>query len=138
MEGMQYERKDLTETLCNELQFGDKKGMIRKMLGQPDLDYGDFEQFPEAILKLESLRELSMVSMYGSLKNVRSYDILSRIETLKILDISTNFLGSFPEEISLLSNLDTLSIEGNGIKDEAYDMLKILLPNVEIINKNPF
>lgn len=103
-----------------------------------NLDYNKFEKFPKSITKLQSLENLSMQMMWSKVNKPEVYLILSKLDKLKNLDISGNFLGFLPDEIALMKQLEVLNINGNGIVDDKYNELVERLPNTEIINDLPY
>src|SRR5690606_32439440 len=103
-----------------------------------NFEFNYFSGVPESILKLKNIRELEFSMLTGKFNTPETYATLAKLDKLERLDISGNFFGEFPQEISLLNKLKVLNIDGNGIAGEDFEKLKKLFPNTKIINENPY
>ncbi len=87
--------------------FGNLKNL--KIL---DLAYNDIENLiSEPIRRLNQL--IGVVSNQSPENKKKNFKILASLTSLKILDLSNNYLISLPEDIGNLVNLCTLNLEGN-------------------------
>lgn len=76
-----------------------------------DLGYSNFEDFPQEIIKLQNLEKLKL-NFNENLQLANLFIKLSKISTLKSLDLSFCKLMILPDEIALLDQVETLNVSG--------------------------
>ncbi|MGB0430522.1 MAG: hypothetical protein ACPGLV_08620 [Bacteroidia bacterium] len=103
-------------------------------LEELDLSWFKFNELPESITKLKSLKRLSLELCGGGFNNAVSFERLSKLPLLEELNLEGNFAGPFHENVKLLTQLDRLFISGNCMPPKESKKIMDWLPNTKVDN----
>ena len=78
--------------------------------------------------QLDKIKNLDL-----SYNQIESFEIFKSFKNLQTLNISNNQLKSTPEFVAKIGNLKTLDLRGNPIPKREVDILKILMPQCQIL-----
>lgn len=97
------------------------------------LDHNRFYDFPEVLLGMPNLEQLSIGENY-----LRGIPLdIDHIANLQYLSLWGNVLASFPASLGDLQNLKVLDLLHNEMTADEQDMLRTLLPEVQINMSQP-
>jgi Leucine-rich repeat (LRR) protein len=77
---------------------------------------------------LDNIKNLDL-----SYNQIQNFEIFKSFNNLQTLNLSNNQLKSTPEFIAKIGNLKTLDLRGNPIPKHEIDILKILMPQCQIL-----
>ena len=96
-------------------------------------DHNRFEDFPDILLRMPHLEHISLGE--NALQGI-PIDI-DLIKNLKVLSLWGNVLAHFPASLGNLEHLEILDLLHNEMTVDEQDMLKTLLPNVQMNLSEP-
>ena len=127
--------KDLRYLLLNRNRLRDLPDWLPelKQLQALILDHNRFDDFPEVLLDVPHLEQLSIGENY-----LRAIPLdIDHMQGLQYLSFWGNVLASFPASLGDLSNLKVLDLLHNEMTVDEQEMLKALLPEVQLTMSQP-
>ena len=127
--------KDLRYLLLNRNRLRDLPDWLPQM-GQLQaliLDHNRFDDFPEVLLSMPQLEQLSIGENY-----LRGIPLdIDHMQGLKYLSLWGNVLASFPASLGDVPDLKVLDLLHNEMTVDEHEMLKELLPEVQLNMSQP-